>query len=229
MVSEFVCFSPLFRYSWHSGSEDYSWQGHAVPSRLWIRGISNHGHRRKHPQYPQRDTHRWVIVHLCKVQWIHERALNMDLTKIFRFFFFYKLAGGLFRFRLNWGAGGKRIETSPEFSIFVGDLAPDVTDVMLQNIFQTKYPSTIGAKVGEWVSIRLSWTVVFHFISLVLGEKKKKKKSKSSKSWIQPSSEYIPWLLIMHTGGNLKKCFGLPQMRVCSGLIATDLRSHLFY
>ncbi|TFJ87011.1 hypothetical protein NSK_001345 [Nannochloropsis salina CCMP1776] len=57
------------------------------------------------------------------------------------------IAGTHFRFRLNWGAGGKRMETAPEFSIFVGDLAPEVTDQMLQDIFLEKFPSTLGAKV----------------------------------------------------------------------------------
>jgi len=58
-------------------------------------------------------------------------------------------AGTPFRFRLNWGAGGKRLEAAPEFSIFVGDLAPDVTDQMLQDVFGEKFPSTLGAKVGR--------------------------------------------------------------------------------
>jgi hypothetical protein len=39
------------------------------------------------------------------------------------------------------------METAPEFSIFVGDLAPEVTDQMLQDIFLEKFPSTLGAKV----------------------------------------------------------------------------------
>jgi len=41
------------------------------------------------------------------------------------------------------------LESVPEFSIFVGDLAPDVTDQMLQAVFGEKYPSTLGAKVGR--------------------------------------------------------------------------------
>lgn len=56
-------------------------------------------------------------------------------------------AGTPFRFRLNWGAGGKRVETPPEFSVFVGDLAPEVTDQMLQQLFASHFPSTLGAKV----------------------------------------------------------------------------------
>jgi len=53
-------------------------------------------------------------------------------------------------FRLNWasfGIGERRPEAGPEHSIFVGDLTPDVTDYMLQEIFRTRYPSVKGAKV----------------------------------------------------------------------------------
>ncbi|XP_024539827.1 polyadenylate-binding protein RBP47B' isoform X2 [Selaginella moellendorffii] len=53
-------------------------------------------------------------------------------------------------FRLNWayfGIGERRPEGGPENSIFVGDLAPDVTDYMLQETFRTRYPSVRGAKV----------------------------------------------------------------------------------
>ncbi|KAK1588130.1 hypothetical protein Q3G72_020124 [Acer saccharum] len=53
-------------------------------------------------------------------------------------------------FRLNWasfGIGEKRPDAGPEHSIFVGDLAPDVTDYLLQETFQAQYPSVRGAKV----------------------------------------------------------------------------------
>ncbi|PSR90199.1 Polyadenylate-binding protein [Actinidia chinensis var. chinensis] len=53
-------------------------------------------------------------------------------------------------FRLNWasfGIGEKRPDAGPEHSIFVGDLAPDVTDYLLQETFRTQYPSVRGAKV----------------------------------------------------------------------------------
>ncbi|GBG91306.1 hypothetical protein CBR_g52192 [Chara braunii] len=54
-------------------------------------------------------------------------------------------------FRLNWasfGIGERRIEQAgPEHSIFVGDLAPDVTDYMLQETFKGRYHSVKGAKV----------------------------------------------------------------------------------
>ncbi|XP_011096084.1 polyadenylate-binding protein RBP45 isoform X1 [Sesamum indicum] len=52
-------------------------------------------------------------------------------------------------FRLNWasmGAGEKR-DDAPEYTIFVGDLAADVTDYMLQETFRANYPSVKGAKV----------------------------------------------------------------------------------
>ncbi|KAM7272634.1 hypothetical protein ACFE04_027297 [Oxalis oulophora] len=53
-------------------------------------------------------------------------------------------------FRLNWasfGIGERRPDAGPEHSIFVGDLAPDVTDYLLQETFRLQYPSVRGAKV----------------------------------------------------------------------------------
>ncbi|GMY05987.1 polyadenylate-binding protein RBP47-like [Fagus crenata] len=54
-------------------------------------------------------------------------------------------------FRLNWAtfsAGEKRSDTGgSDLSIFVGDLATDVTDTILQETFATRYPSVKGAKV----------------------------------------------------------------------------------
>ncbi|XP_027088055.1 polyadenylate-binding protein RBP45-like [Coffea eugenioides] len=53
-------------------------------------------------------------------------------------------------FRLNWasmGAGEKRSDDSPDYTIFVGDLAADVTDYMLQETFRAHYNSIKGAKV----------------------------------------------------------------------------------
>ncbi|CAN6452282.1 unnamed protein product [Victoria cruziana] len=53
-------------------------------------------------------------------------------------------------FRLNWasfGVGEKRPDTGPEFTIFVGDLASDVSDYVLQETFRSHYTSIKGAKV----------------------------------------------------------------------------------
>ena len=53
-------------------------------------------------------------------------------------------------FRLNWASfstGDRRSEIASGHSIFVGDLAPDVTDSLLQETFSTKYSSIKGAKV----------------------------------------------------------------------------------
>lgn len=52
-------------------------------------------------------------------------------------------------FRLNWAsfAGDRRSDSGSDLSIFVGDLAADVTDAMLQETFAGKYQSVKGAKV----------------------------------------------------------------------------------
>lgn len=53
-------------------------------------------------------------------------------------------------FRLNWASfstGDRRSEIASGYSIFVGDLAPDVTDSLLQETFSIKYSSVRGAKV----------------------------------------------------------------------------------
>ncbi|MCO5558813.1 hypothetical protein L7F22_012400 [Adiantum nelumboides] len=52
-------------------------------------------------------------------------------------------------FRLNWasfGMGERRMEGS-DLSIFVGDLAADVTDQLLQETFKSRYVSVKGARV----------------------------------------------------------------------------------
>ncbi|KAL6658902.1 hypothetical protein ACP70R_002942 [Stipagrostis hirtigluma subsp. patula] len=50
-------------------------------------------------------------------------------------------------FRLNWATAGEKRDDSPDYTIFVGDLAADVTDYILQETFRVHYPSVKGAKV----------------------------------------------------------------------------------
>ncbi|ELR16465.1 RNA recognition motif domain containing protein [Acanthamoeba castellanii str. Neff] len=53
-------------------------------------------------------------------------------------------------FRLNWatfGIAARRPETGPEFSLFVGDLAPEISDDQLQAFFGARYRSVRSAKV----------------------------------------------------------------------------------
>jgi RNA recognition motif-containing protein len=50
-------------------------------------------------------------------------------------------------YRLNWASAGEKRDDTPDYTIFVGDLAADVTDYMLQETFRAHYPSVKGAKV----------------------------------------------------------------------------------
>jgi RNA recognition motif-containing protein len=53
-------------------------------------------------------------------------------------------------FKLNWatsGAGEKWGDDGSDFTVFVGDLASDVTDFILQDTFKSHYPLVKGAKV----------------------------------------------------------------------------------
>ncbi|KAI8869499.1 RNA-binding domain-containing protein, partial [Ramicandelaber brevisporus] len=53
-----------------------------------------------------------------------------------------KIPGTVKDFRLNWSNS-----TGSEYSVFVGDLGPEVTDFMLQRLFQARYRSVKAAKV----------------------------------------------------------------------------------
>ncbi|KAJ4292595.1 hypothetical protein N0V90_009258 [Kalmusia sp. IMI 367209] len=55
-------------------------------------------------------------------------------------------------FKLNWASGGgladrSRDDRGPEYSIFVGDLGPEVNEFVLVQLFQNKYPSCKSAKI----------------------------------------------------------------------------------
>lgn len=50
-------------------------------------------------------------------------------------------------FRLNWAAFGVGRGATEDFSVFVGDLAPEVTDYVLQENFRQFFPSVRSAKV----------------------------------------------------------------------------------
>ncbi|KAM2366667.1 hypothetical protein TB2_005077 [Malus domestica] len=58
------------------------------------------------------------------------------------------MPNGAQNFRLNWASTGeKRSDDTPDYTIFVGDLAADVTDYVLQETFRARYPSCKSAKV----------------------------------------------------------------------------------
>uniref|UniRef100_A0A2K6G8X9 tRNA selenocysteine 1-associated protein 1 n=1 Tax=Propithecus coquereli TaxID=379532 RepID=A0A2K6G8X9_PROCO len=52
------------------------------------------------------------------------------------------------RFKLNYATYGKQPDNSPEYSLFVADLTPDVDDGMLYEFFVKVYPSCRGGKVA---------------------------------------------------------------------------------
>ncbi|XP_015204343.1 tRNA selenocysteine 1-associated protein 1 isoform X1 [Lepisosteus oculatus] len=51
------------------------------------------------------------------------------------------------RFKLNRASYGKQMDNSPDFSLFVGDLTPEVDDGMLYEFFLSRYSSCHRAKV----------------------------------------------------------------------------------
>lgn len=56
------------------------------------------------------------------------------------------------QFKLNWASGGgladrSRDDRGPEYSIFVGDLGPEVNEYVLMSLFQSKFNSTKSAKI----------------------------------------------------------------------------------
>ncbi|MBN3298969.1 TSP1L protein, partial [Amia calva] len=51
------------------------------------------------------------------------------------------------KFKLNYATYGKRPDAGPEYSVFVGDLTPEIDDFQLYEFFVKKYPSCKGGKV----------------------------------------------------------------------------------
>ncbi|KXL46091.1 MAG: hypothetical protein FE78DRAFT_146865, partial [Acidomyces sp. 'richmondensis'] len=59
------------------------------------------------------------------------------------------------QFKLNWASGGGLAERGrgdgadrgPEYSVFVGDLGPEVNEYVLMSLFQAKFPSCKSAKI----------------------------------------------------------------------------------
>ncbi|KAG0638573.1 hypothetical protein HOY80DRAFT_155074 [Tuber brumale] len=70
------------------------------------------------------------------------KALTLNATPI---------PGSSRPFKLNWASGGgladRRDDRGPEYSIFVGDLGPEVNEYVLVSLFQSRFPSCKSAKI----------------------------------------------------------------------------------
>ncbi|XP_051252169.1 tRNA selenocysteine 1-associated protein 1-like isoform X1 [Dicentrarchus labrax] len=75
------------------------------------------------------------------------------------------------KFKLNYATYGKRPEAGPEFSVFVGDLASEVDDFQLHQVFK-KYLSCKGAKV---VTDQYGYSRGYGFVKF--GEENEQKKA----------------------------------------------------
>ncbi|KAM9718426.1 tRNA selenocysteine 1-associated protein 1-like isoform 2-T2 [Menidia menidia] len=75
------------------------------------------------------------------------------------------------KFKLNYATYGKRPEAGPEFSVFVGDLASEVDDFQLHQVFK-KYTSCKGAKV---VTDQYGYSRGYGFVKF--GEESEQKKA----------------------------------------------------
>eukprot|EP00904_Undaria_pinnatifida_P013323 jgi/Undpi1/9120/HiC_scaffold_26.g11578.m1 len=90
-----------------------------------------------------RDRHRGIVAGYGFIDFRNHETAQLVLDSLNG----KPIEGTSLRYRLNWGAGGKRIEQAPEYSVFVGDLSPEVTDAELKATFLEKYASVLGAKV----------------------------------------------------------------------------------
>ncbi|KAK3309796.1 uncharacterized protein B0T15DRAFT_481344 [Chaetomium strumarium] len=71
-----------------------------------------------------------------------QKALNLNGNQV---------PGSSRVFKLNWASGGglvdRRDDRGPEYSIFVGDLGPEVNEYVLVSLFQSRFPSCKSAKI----------------------------------------------------------------------------------
>ncbi|KAK8813922.1 RNA recognition motif-containing protein [Blastocystis sp. ATCC 50177/Nand II] len=66
------------------------------------------------------------------------------------------IPGTGYTFRLNYGGNGKNSNYSDNYSIYIGELEPNVTDSQLYQIFKEKYLSFCGAKIMRETGTNIS-------------------------------------------------------------------------
>ena len=92
----------------------------------------------------------WSLLNLClcRLNWAAFGVGKPVDGEIFPYFKYKEPVGGPFGFYPKYqGALSIHDDAGVDFSCFVGDLAPDVTDYVLQEHFRAQYPSVRSAKV----------------------------------------------------------------------------------
>jgi len=125
-------------------------------------------------------------------------------------------------FRLNWatfGAGARRTEPSTEYSIFVGDLGHEVTDIILQETFQSRYSSVKGAKV--LIDANTTCTKGYGFVRF--GDENKK-----NRAMIEMNGVYWSSKPMRINEATPKKSLGFQQPYSMKGMLFKDGRLYLY-
>nr|GEZ28207.1 polyadenylate-binding protein RBP45 [Tanacetum cinerariifolium] len=134
-------------------------------------------------------------------------------------------------FRLNWasfGGGEKKQDDTPDYTLFVGDLAADVTDYTLQETFSAHYTSVKGAKVVSAKVIRNKQSQQsegYGFIEFV-NRAAAERHLQAYNSTLMPNVEQVFRLNWASFGGGEKKQDDTPDYTVFVGDLAADVTDY---